>query len=68
MSLRTRKYVLVLVAVVLTLALSRLARAGDWGEAEFYAAVAGLIAVVVLVGLPWMEYAPDGAFRRRPQT
>jgi hypothetical protein len=39
-----------------------------WSDAAFYGGGAGLIAVIVLAGLPWMEFAPDGAFRRRPQS
>jgi hypothetical protein len=27
-----------------------------------------LIVLICGVGLPWMEYAPDGTFRRRPQA
>jgi hypothetical protein len=40
----------------------------DWSDAAVYGGGAGLIAVIVLSGLPWMEFAPDGAFRRRAQS
>ena len=64
MSKRARHYVVLAVTVVLAVALGLLARAGGWGDLEAYAATAGLIVVIVLVGLPWLESAPDGAFRR----
>jgi hypothetical protein len=65
MSKRARHHVVLAVTVVLGAALGLLSRIGDWSDVEAYAATAGLIVVIVLVGLPWLEFAPDGAFRRR---
>jgi hypothetical protein len=65
MSKRARHYVVLALTVVLGVALGLLARAGTWSDVEAYAATAGLIVVIGLVGLPWLEFAPDGAFRRR---
>ena len=33
---------------------------GAWSDPEYYGAFAGLIVAVVIVGLPWLEFAPDG--------
>ena len=66
MTLRTRKYVVVAVTVVIAAVYSRIA--GHWSDVEFYGGGAALLVLICSVGLPWMEYAPDGAFRRRPQT
>jgi hypothetical protein len=46
--------------------LALVANAHDWGRAETYALGAGILTVFLLIVLPWMEMAPDGAFRRRP--
>ena len=54
------------VAGVAGLVYSRISR--DWSFATFYAGFAGVVAVVVLVGLVWTEFAPDGDLRRTPQT
>jgi hypothetical protein len=66
MSKRVRHYVVSVVTVLLAFRLTRIARAGDWGEAQLYGVAAGLILVIGAVGLPWIELARDGAFRRRP--
>jgi hypothetical protein len=66
MRLRTRKYVATAVTVLLAAAYTQLA--GGWNELQYYGGAAGLLAVIVLVALPWMEFAPDGAFRRRRET
>ena len=63
---KTREYVVLMVTVLVASAYALLA--GGWSDVAFYGGGAGLIAVIVLVGLPWMELAPDGAFRRRPQA
>jgi hypothetical protein len=65
MSKRARHYLVLAVTVVLSAALGLLARIGEWSDVKTYAATAGLIVVIGLVGLPWREFAPDGAFRRR---
>jgi hypothetical protein len=44
------------------------ANANDWTRAEAYGVGAGVLAVVLLFALPWLEMAPDGAFRRRPSA
>ena len=42
--------------------------AHDWDLGAFLAGEAVVILLVGSVGLPWLEFAPDGAFRRRPET
>jgi hypothetical protein len=64
MNKRARHYVILAVTVVLGATVGLLARFGDWSDVEVYAATAGLIVVIGAVGLPWREFAPDGAFRR----
>jgi hypothetical protein len=54
------------ITVLVAATYSRLA--GGWHDLPFYAGAAGLVVVIGLVALPWMEFAPDGAFRRRPQS
>jgi hypothetical protein len=66
MSRRTRWYVLLAMGVLATVVYSRFTR--DWNDAAYYGGVAGIVVAGVLVGLPWMEFARDGAFRRRPET
>jgi hypothetical protein len=65
-SLRSRKYVVLLVTAVVAGVYTSLAR--GWSDFEFYAGGAALIIIIGAVGLPWMEFAPDGAFRRRSST
>ena len=60
--MRSRRYVLVAVTVTLGVVLGELG--GAWSDVEFYAASAGLVVAIVVVGLTWLEFAPDGAFRR----
>ena len=62
MTMRSRRYVLVAVTVTLGVVLGELG--GAWGDVEYYAAFAGLVAAIVVFGLTWLEFAPDGAFRR----
>jgi hypothetical protein len=40
----------------------------DWSDAQFLAVGAVLIAAVVLLGMPWIEFARDGALRRRHRS
>jgi hypothetical protein len=63
---RTRKYLWMAVSAVAGLVYARISR--DWSFGAFYAGFAGVVALVVLVGLVWTELAPDGDLRRRPQT
>jgi hypothetical protein len=65
MSKRARHYVILALTVLLGVGLGLVARAGGWSDVQHYAAAAGLLAVIVFVGMPWREFAPDGAFRRR---
>lgn len=63
---RTRFHVMLVVAAVAGLVYGRISR--DW---SLTAVLAGEAAVIVLIGsfgLPWMAYAPDGAFRKQSQT
>jgi hypothetical protein len=62
MTLRTRKYVLLAITVLVAVLYSLLA--GGWTDAASYGGGAALIAVIVLVGLPWLELASDGVWRR----
>jgi len=66
MSMRARKYVVLAITVVIAAVYGRVA--SDWTLVELLAGEAVLIALVGGIGLPWMEFAPDGAFRRRPQA
>jgi hypothetical protein len=65
MTMRARKYVVLAFTVVIAAVYQQLA--GGWGDLEFYAGGVALIVLICGIGLPWMEYAPDGAFRRNPQ-
>jgi len=38
---------------------------GGWSDLEYYGAFAGLVAVICLAGVPWIDMAPDGALRHR---
>jgi hypothetical protein len=42
--------------------------AHGWDLGAFLAGEAVVIMLVGGVGLPWLEFAPDGAFRRRPEA
>jgi hypothetical protein len=66
MSQRVRWYVLLAITVVATVVYSRLT--DGWSDPAYYGGAAGVLAVIVLAGLPWLELAPDGAWRRRPQA
>jgi hypothetical protein len=57
---------MLVVAVLVAFVYTRLA--GEWSEPAFYAGGAGLIALLCALGLPWIEFAPDGAFRKQPRT
>ena len=66
MSLRTRKYVALVVVVILAAVVMRAIDAAGWSRTEVYAVGVGVSIVFALVAMFWMEMAPDGAFRRRP--
>jgi hypothetical protein len=66
MRLRTRKYVMLVLGVLVIAVYSRFA--GDWSDGAYYGGAAVLMLLVGAVGLPWMELAPDGAWRRRPHA
>jgi hypothetical protein len=66
MSTRAGLHVLLVLTAVAAAGLTLLANAGDRSRAELYGATAALIVIVGLIGLPWIEMAADGAFRRRP--
>jgi hypothetical protein len=59
-------YVCMVATVVLAFAYSRVA--GDWSDVAFFAGMAGLIAIVGTASNFWIEFAPDGAFRRERRT
>jgi hypothetical protein len=60
--MRARNWVMLAVAALVGLGYSRLSR--SWTDAEFYAGLAAAIAGLVVLGMPWIELARDGAFRR----
>jgi hypothetical protein len=66
MSVRVRKYIVMAVVVALAFAYSRVS--SGWDDLAFFAGMAGLIATVGTLGNFWIEFAPDGAFRRKPRT
>jgi hypothetical protein len=66
MTLRTRKYVVLAITVLVGVVYGQLA--GDWSDFEYYGGAAGLLVLICGIGLPWLELAPDGAWRRRPET
>jgi hypothetical protein len=66
MSRKRREYVVLVIALLAGVAYGLLSL--DWSDVAFYGGEAGLIVLIVLAGLPWMEFAPDGAFRRRPRS
>jgi hypothetical protein len=66
MTLRTRKYVLTGIVALAAAIYGQLA--GGWNDLQYYGGAAGVLAVILLVGLPWLEYAPDGAWGRRPEV
>jgi hypothetical protein len=66
MSKRARSHVVLVVAALVGGVYGWLSL--GWSDLEFYGGGAALIALVGGIGLPWMEFAPDGAFRRRPQA
>ena len=51
-------------AALAGLVYSRIAH--DWTYAGFLAGEAAVIVVIGGIGLPWQEFAPDGAFRQHP--
>ena len=65
---RVRFYVVLGVCALAPAPLALLSKANDWSKVEFYGAAALLLAVIVSAGLIWIEFAPDGAFRREPRT
>jgi hypothetical protein len=66
MSQRTRWYVVLVTGVLAMFIYSRFT--GAWSEAAYHEGAAGVMVLVGALGFPWMEFAPDGAFRRRPQS
>jgi hypothetical protein len=66
MSRKTREYVMLVIALLLGGAYGWLSL--EWSDPELYGGGAALIVLICGIGLPWTEFAPDGAFRRRPQA
>jgi hypothetical protein len=65
MSVRTRTYIAMVAGVLLAFGLTRVAHAADWSKVDMYAVGAVLLAVLIVIALPWIELAPDGDLRRR---
>jgi hypothetical protein len=66
MSKTARWYVLLVVTALISGIYARLTL--GWSDLECYGGAAALLVLIGGVGLPWMEYAPDGAFRRQPHA
>jgi hypothetical protein len=66
MATRARMYVCMAATVLLAFAYTRIA--GDWSDVAYFAGMAALIAIVASAGNFWLEFAPDGAFRREPRA
>jgi hypothetical protein len=66
-SVRTRKYVALAVNVLLAVAVTQVGGAAGWTTAQTYAVAGGVLVAFLLVALPWIDLAPDGALRRRPR-
>lgn len=64
MNKRARHYAMTGIVVLVAALFARLA--GHWSDLAFYATGAGILAVMVVVGMFWLESAPDGAFRGGP--
>jgi hypothetical protein len=67
MSMRTRKYVALVVLVILAAVVTRVTRAAGWSRTEIYGVGVGVSVLVSLTAMFWMEMAPDGAWGRRPE-
>jgi F0F1-type ATP synthase assembly protein I len=63
---RTREYVLLVIVVLVAMPYGWLTR--EWGVLAVLGGMAPILAVVAALGMPWVESAPDGAWRRRPQA
>jgi hypothetical protein len=66
MSKRARFYFVAVLAGVLGFAYGKLS--GGWSDIALVAGMAGLIAMIGTAGNFWLEFAPDGAFRRKPRA
>jgi hypothetical protein len=66
MSKRARKYVMVVVSAVMGFAYGKIS--ADWSAVELAGGLAAIVFALALVGLPWLELAPDGAFRRKSRA
>ena len=65
MTKKTREYVMLVIALLVGVVYGWLSL--EWSDVAFYGGGAAVIVLICGIGLPWMELAPDGAFRRRPQ-
>lgn len=66
MSKKAREYVMLLIAALAGGVYGWLSL--GWSDLAFYGGGAAVIVLLCGIGLPWMEFAPDGAFRRRPEA
>jgi hypothetical protein len=66
MTLRRRKYVALAITVLIAVVYGQVA--GGWSDLAYYGGAAVLLVIICGVALPWMELAPDGAWRRRAET
>jgi uncharacterized membrane protein len=65
-SKRARFHVMLVIAAILGGVYGTLS--DDSTGVAFFAGMAGVIAVIVILGNVFIEFAPDGSFRRRPRT
>jgi CHASE2 domain-containing sensor protein len=66
MSKRAREYVVLVAVILVGIAYGWVSR--DWSYLELMGGIGVIGVVVACVGMPWIESAPDGAWRRRPQS
>jgi hypothetical protein len=66
MTKRGRNYVVMAISAVLGFVYGKLS--GDWSDVVFVAGLAAVIATIGAAGNVWLEFAPDGAFRRKPRA
>ena len=66
MKQRTREYVLLAITVVVGVIFGRLSL--EWSLLELYGGMAAILLVMICVGMPWVELAPDGGWRREPDA
>jgi hypothetical protein len=62
MSKKVRERVTLVIVLLVAVAYGWLSL--EWSYLELFGGMAGILLVIAVVGMPWIESAPDGAFRR----